>query len=92
MFYARGSNAIYLANDAGSAWLTPVVLGTNTTVENSQCAIAVGSSSSSGNGTQLTLNLAITFKAAYTGSKNIYMEVYDGQDSGWVNKGSWTVP
>ncbi len=38
------------------------------------------------------MNLALTFKAAYAGTKNVYLEVYDGQDSGWQNKGTWIVP
>src|SRR5437870_3644906 len=39
LYYARASNAIYLANDAGTAWLPPAVLGSTTVVQNSQCSI-----------------------------------------------------
>ncbi len=91
LYYARATNAIYLANDAGSAWLAPAVLGTAATIQNTQCSIAVGSSTSSGSGNNLTLNLALTFKSTYTGAKTTYMQVYDGQNSGWVVKGAWTV-
>ena len=90
IYYARATNTINLANDAGNAWLTPVVVGQSGTVQNSQCAVNAGASSASGSGTALTLNLAITFQAGFTGSKNIYMEVYDGQDSGSVLMGTWT--
>jgi len=43
-------------------------------------------------GNNLTLNLALSFQHAFTGARNIYMEVYDGADSGWLQKGTWTVP
>ena len=92
LYYARATNALYLANDAGTAWLAPVVLGSSGTVQNTQCSASAAGSSSAGSGNNLTLNLALTFKAVYAGSKNVYMEVYDGQDSGWLLKGSWTVP
>jgi hypothetical protein len=92
IFYARAANTVYLANDAGTAWLTPAVLGTSNTVQNSQCSINVAGSSASGSGNLLTVSLALTFKPAYSGSKNVYMEVYDGADSGWFVKGAWIVP
>lgn len=92
LYYARATNSIYLANDAGNAWLTPAVLGASTTIQNNQCSINVAASSSSGSGTELTLNLALTFKLGYTGSKSIYLLVYNTQSSGWQSKGTWIVP
>jgi hypothetical protein len=91
LFYSRVANSLYLANDAGNAWLSPVALGQSGTLQNSQCSINAATSSASVGGTNLTLNLAITFLSAYNGAKNIYMEVYDTQDSGWLQKGTWTV-
>jgi hypothetical protein len=44
-----------------------------------------------GSGNDLTLNLALTFKPAFTGARNVYMDVYDGLDSFWQLKGAWTV-
>jgi hypothetical protein len=49
-------------------------------------------SSVSGSGNNLTLNIALTFKPAFSGAKNIYMDAYDGTESGWQQKGSWTIP
>src|SRR5262249_49392581 len=41
----------------------------------------------------VTLNLSLVFNTTFAGSKNVYMEVYDGTgDSGWVQRGTWTVP
>jgi hypothetical protein len=69
------------------------VIGTTATLQNSQCAIAVGSSSKSDSGAALTLNLAMTFKAAFAGAKNVFMYATNGtQNSGWQDRGDWTVP
>jgi len=93
LLYYRPNNAIYLTNDAGTAWQTPVTLGQSGTLQNSQCSVNTLSSSASGSGNNLTVNLALTFKAGFSGTKNIYMEVYDGTgDSGWQQRGTWTTP
>jgi hypothetical protein len=90
-YYSRASNALYLANNAG-AWQGPVTVGSAGTLSNSQCSVNVGGSSVSASGTTLTLNLAISFQAAFAGAKGIFMEVQSAtQDSGWSNLGSWTV-
>ncbi len=88
--YDRASNYIYLYNDAGTAWLGPVVLGNQ--LGNSQCTLTGGSASPSGN--NLTLSLTITFNASFAGAKNVYMQAVDagGASSGWQTKGAWTVP
>jgi len=91
LFYGASANSIYLANDAGTAWLSPVVAGQSGTLQNSQCTVNAAASSVSASGNNLTLNLALTFRS-YSGSKNIYMMLYDGQNSGWLQKGTWTVP
>ena len=92
LYYLRSANSLYLANDAGNAWLSPVVLGQSGTLQNSQCAVDMAASSSSVSGNNLTLNLSLTFKSVYSGSKKIYMLLYDGQNSGWVQKGTWSIP
>src|SRR5262249_46611076 len=91
-YYDAGSGMIYFANDSGS-WLAPVALGTATTPQNSQCSLDVSRSSASGSGNTLTLNLAITFKSSFSGSKNIFGWAADqGQVvTGWKQVGTWTV-
>jgi len=47
------------------------------------------------NGNTLTLNLPMTFLAAYAGAKNIYTyatDVSGASNGGWQQLGSWTVP
>jgi hypothetical protein len=90
LYYSRSANAIYLATDAG-AWPAPLTIGVAGTTQNSQCTLDAGASSVTMSGNNLTLNLALSFKAGFAGAKNIYMEVRNGTlDSGWVQRGSWT--
>src|SRR5579871_3270761 len=92
IYYARGPNQLYLANDAGvlQGPATPGVAGI---LQNSQCSLNYGSSSVVASGTNLTLDLALTFTSAYAGSKNIYMEAAANTlDSGWMVRGAWLVP
>jgi hypothetical protein len=67
-------------------------LGASGTVQNSQCGVSAAASSSTGSENELTVALAMAFPPAFSGTKNIYMEVYDGADSGWQQKGTWTIP
>jgi hypothetical protein len=90
--YYPGSNALYLVNDASSGWVGSITLGQSGTLQNSQCTVNAGASSTSGSGNNLTLNVALSFPAAFAGAKNIYMDAFDGTDSGWQQKGTWTVP
>jgi hypothetical protein len=91
VYYARGTNALYLANDAG-AWQGPLTVGAAGTLQNSQCTLDAGGSSVSSSGSVLTLNLALSFELTYSGAKNIFMEVQTAtKDSGWSNLGTWTV-
>ena len=86
------ANALYLLNDAGSAFLGPITVGSSNSLSNSQCTISGSGSSTSTAGSNLTVNLAVSFTAGFAGSKNTKMQVqgFSGQ-SGWVAMGSWTV-
>ncbi len=90
--YASGSNILYLANNAG-ALQSSLQVGATGTLQNSQCAVNVGASSVASSGTNFTLNLAVSFTAAFAGSKNIYMYVQNATvGSAFTQKGTWTVP
>ncbi|MGA7409643.1 MAG: hypothetical protein WBW33_04100, partial [Bryobacteraceae bacterium] len=90
-YYSQG-NQLYLRNDTATAWLAALTPGVAGTVSNSQCTLNAGSSSVSKSGTNLTLNVALSFNSAFTGLKNVYLYAAgaSGQNSGWVQKGSWT--
>ena len=91
--YNHDQNTLWLRDDAGAAWLGPVSLGATATLQNSQCSVAAASSTASGSGTTLTLDVALTFKGEFAGTKNIYMYAADtsGLNSGWQTRGSWSV-
>jgi hypothetical protein len=89
--YARAANQLYLYNDAGTGWLAPATPGAAGTLSNSQCSINMAAATVTTSGTNLTLNLPVTFTAAYAGAKTTYM--YAGgssSNSGWQTMGSWT--
>jgi glucose/arabinose dehydrogenase len=92
-YYETSSNLVFLLNDAARAW-TSGIRGSNTVIQNSQCAIQLASTTVTGSGPMLTLNLAVTFNAAYAGAKTTLMLAgnFNGTSSGWQAKGMWTVP
>jgi hypothetical protein len=91
LYYQPSGNQLNLLNDAATAWLATTGA---TTLQNSQCSVTVGATTVVLNGNTLTLNLAMTFKPAYAGAKNVYMFASDasGSNSGWQQRGTWTVP
>jgi hypothetical protein len=91
--YIAGTT-LYLAANSGTAWSSPVSLGSPGTVQNSQCAIDAGSSYVSSSGNYLTVSLRFTFAPAFAGSKSNFMFATDstGLSSGWQSRGTWTVP
>ena len=92
--FRRSENALWLRNDANNNWLGPVTVGSSGTVENTQCTLAASGSSAVATGATLQLDVAVTFKSAFVGNKNIYLYATDngGQVSGWHQRGTWTVP
>lgn len=90
--YARSANTLWLANDPG-AWEASAVVGTGSSLSNSQCSLNPSAATAPVSGNQLTINLPLTFTASFTGLKNIYVLVADNfnQRSGWQNNGTWTV-
>jgi hypothetical protein len=93
LYYARAANAIWLVNDAATQYVGPLTLGAQGTLQNSQCVVDASASSAFGSGNTLTLNLALSFKAAFAGAKTNFMLVANnaGEVSGWQAKGTWTV-
>jgi hypothetical protein len=92
LHYNRLTNQVSLINDTNTAWLGPLTLGAAAILENSQCVVSGATSSASGLGANLTVNLALSFKPAFAGAKTIYMQTQDtaGWGTGWQTRGSWT--
>jgi len=92
VYYVQSANLLYLQNNAGTAAQGSVTPGQSATVANSQCTINGASSSVIASGANLTVAVSITFKTAFAGTKNIYMNATskEGQSSGGLKpKGTW---
>ena len=94
-YYAPG-NALYLYPDNGDgAAATNIVLTGTNTIQNSQCLISASGSSVVKSGNQLTLNLNITFKGAFSGPRGVWTAVQTlggAQTSPWKAIGAWLAP
>jgi hypothetical protein len=91
--YIAPSRSLYLMSDDGSNWMGPLTIGQPGTLQNTQCTLDAGASSASGSGTNLTVNLALTFQTGFTGLKKNFMLAYDAVNnlnSGFQNRGTWT--
>ncbi len=92
--YHQPTNRLVLQNDAGTGWTSGVAPGGSGSVANSQCTLSAAGSSVVGEGDRLTLHLALTFAAAFGGTKALYLGAVDNGSlfSGWKTAGSWIVP
>jgi hypothetical protein len=92
-YYDRAAARMYLVNDGATQWMSSL-LSSGATLQNSQCSLSLAGSSVAASGSTLTVNLAVTFKSAFAGAKNIYMYATNtgSANSGWRDRGDWTVP
>lgn len=91
-FQPSGANqgTLYLASNDTSFWTPSTGAGT---LSNSQCSAS--GFSVSGSGSTLTLNLPLSFGAAWAGTtKNVYLRLVNntGADTGYQLAGQWTIP
>ena len=78
-----------LLTDAGAAPAGSLTPG-NGSQQNSQCVLNGAGSSVSTTGNALTVNLALTFLAAFTGMKNVYMDAANPYATvNWQVEGTW---
>jgi hypothetical protein len=89
--YDAASATLALLNDAGTAWQS-AALGANAVLQNSQCSIALSTSSAVPNGNTVTLTLPATFAPSFSGVKNIFMFASGTAGaSAWHDRGEFTV-
>ena len=87
--YDRNAGTVALMWDSG-AGSDPKALGSPVVLKNSQCQ--VGTVTAAASGLSQILTLSITFTAAFSGTKNIYMFGSDaGLNTGWVLRGTYLV-
>jgi len=89
--YTASTQTLQINNDNGVGFSAAAKIGVAGTLQNSQCSIELGASSQSGVGNNLTLNLAVTFKTSFVGSKSVFMQAQNkfGANSGWQTMGTW---
>jgi len=84
--YTISSGVIQLAQDAGGAFLsTTATAGTAQTVSNSQCTVLAILSSSTISGNSVTVNFFVTFTAAFSGAKQLYLSAEDQEGQNITN-------
>lgn len=91
--YDTASNKICLRNDANTSWGTAQTVGESGILSNSQVSIDVSKIKIKRTLTTLTVELPLSFKNAFVGSKKIYMYAVDRKknNSGWNKMGTYTV-
>jgi len=88
-----GSGALWLISDSGTT-LGPLTLPGTGTLQNNECIVSAATSSISGSGKTLTVNLGIAFQPAFAGSRALFGQAYDSGNSVWgpyVPLGTWSV-
>jgi len=87
------TNKLYLRNDAGNKWLGGFAPGSANIIENSYASLDCSKTAVSGSGNTLSVSWNITFKPAFSGTKNCYLYTrdYSGAKTGWKQKGTWTI-
>jgi len=91
LFYNRSTATIGLYADDGVT-LSTKGIGSAANLQNSQCAVGFTVMTTSGNSVSFTIN--VVFKSpAFSGAKTVYLQALEpNTTSGWVARGTWTVP
>jgi hypothetical protein len=82
---------LYLRNDANTAWLGGYIPGSSNTIENSSAQISCSATTVTGSSNTITIQWVVRFKAAFVGTKNVYLSVRDiaGAQAALSQKGTW---
>jgi hypothetical protein len=90
VYLNRLTGLFYLYSDTNQP-LGPATPGSSTVLENSQCRFHAGTSSVSGSGNNLTIDVDLERKPSYTGTKGIYLWLNDSKNASTAldAKGIW---
>ncbi len=89
LVYNRVTATIGLYNDAGTV-LSTKPIGSSANLFNTQCAVGFTVMVNSGNSVSFTIN---TVFLTFSGAKSVYLQANEpNTNSGWVQRGAWTVP
>jgi Beta-propeller repeat len=89
LIYNRTTGTIGLFNNAATT-LSTKPIGSSATLTNSQCAVGYTVMVTSGNSVSFTINVVFS---GFSGAKSVYLQANEpNTNSGWVQRGTWTVP
>ncbi len=89
LIYNRTTATIGLYNDAATI-LTTKPIGSSANLFNTQCAVGYTVMTTAGNSVAFAINIVFL---NFSGAKTIYLQANEpNSNSGWVQRGSWTVP
>ena len=90
MVYNRNIGTIGLYDDSATV-LNTKPIGSSAVLDNSYCWARYTLMTTSGNSVVFQVNMQ--FKAAFSGTKSVYLKAIEpATDSGWVQRGTWTIP
>lgn len=90
--YVRGTNQLFIRNDAGTTWVGPGTPGSAGILQNGQCSLNLQTSLISSAGNSLTVNYGLSFAASFSGSKATFMGISNSSvTTGLQAKGTWIV-
>ena len=89
LVYNRTTGTIGLYDNAAST-LSTKPIGSSATLTNSQCAVGYTGMVTSGNSVSFMINVVFN---GFSGVKSVYLQANEpNTNSGWVQRGTWTVP
>jgi hypothetical protein len=95
MHFEPTTGLLWLASDDGSSW-SQTMLGSKETLRNRQCSVGGVPSDFhlTKNGNDFVLKVPVIFTPAFAGPKKVFIRSINlaGFDTGFQEKGSWTIP
>jgi len=89
LVYNRTAGTIGLYNNAATT-LSTKPTGSSANLFNSQCAVGYTVMTTTGNSVSFTINVVFL---SFSGAKSVYLQANEpNTNSGWVQRGTWTVP
>jgi hypothetical protein len=89
LVYNRTAGTIGLYDNAAGT-LSTKPIGSSANLLNSQCAVGYTVMTTSGNSVSFTINVVFL---SFSGAKSVYLQANEpNTNSGWVQRGTWTVP
>ena len=89
LIYNRTAGTIGLYDNTGTT-LSTKPIGSSANLFNTQCAVGYTVMVTSGNSVSFTINVVFN---GFSGAKSVYLQANEpNTNSGWVQRGTWTVP